>query len=56
MANPEHLANLMKGAEAWNTWRDKHPDVVPDLTGANLQQANLRNVNLSKPSSACCEI
>jgi len=36
MANPEHLAKLKEGVEAWNKWRVEHPDVLPDLTSANL--------------------
>lgn len=48
MANPEHLELLMEGDQTWNRWRKNHPDVVPDLAGANLQRANLRDVDLSK--------
>jgi hypothetical protein len=33
MANPDHLAVIEKGVEAWNAWRDSTPDVVePDLS------------------------
>ena len=45
MANPEHLAKLLEGIEAWNAWRARHPDVVPDLAGADLKQANLRHAD-----------
>lgn len=31
MANPEHLAKLKEGVEAWNEWRDNNPDIIPDL-------------------------
>ena len=41
MANDEHLAILKKGVAAWNKWREQHPDVEPDLRGANLNGANL---------------
>jgi hypothetical protein len=27
MANEEHLAQLKQGVEAWNAWREKHPEV-----------------------------
>ncbi len=27
MANPEHLAKLMEGVEAWNKWMEENPDV-----------------------------
>jgi uncharacterized protein YjbI with pentapeptide repeats len=53
MANDDHIAQLMKGVEAWNAWRDEHADIVPDLSsfgldlaGANLRGANLSGVNL----------
>ena len=40
MANDEHLAILKKGVDAWNAWRDKNPDIRPDLSEANLSEAN----------------
>ena len=48
MANPEHLAKLKEGVEAWNQWRKDHPDVEPELRQAHLFQAFLQEVNLSK--------
>ena len=63
MANPEHLANLKKcladpghlailkkGVEAWNGWCGDHPEIIPDLSGASLQHAVLRGINLSGTS------
>src|SRR5271157_2461813 len=41
MANPEHLEILKQGVEQWNRWRKEHPNVAPDLAGANLSKANL---------------
>lgn len=41
MANPKHLKILRQGVETWNQWRRDHPNVVPDLHGANLREANL---------------
>ncbi len=47
MANPEHLAKLKEGVEAWNLWRQENPEVVPDLTEAkNLSYARLSRVDL----------
>jgi hypothetical protein len=46
MANQEHLAILKQGVKAWNEWRAGHPDIVPDLSGADLSQTNLRECNL----------
>jgi uncharacterized protein YjbI with pentapeptide repeats len=58
VANPEHLAKLNEGVEAWNQWREENPDLAPDLSGANLSEAdlpwahligaNLREANLSR--------
>ena len=43
MANPEHLEILKQGISAWNEWRgEQHSEVVPDLRGADLRDANLR--------------
>lgn len=57
MANEEHLAILRQGVEVWNKWREKHAQIMPDLSACNLrgaelcevnfQQANLINVDLS---------
>lgn len=47
MANPEHLAKLQEGVQVWNEWREKNPDMKPDLSGAKLRGAELRAVNLS---------
>lgn len=46
MANPEHLALLKQGVEAWNRWRQANPGIQPDLRGANLREADLRGVDL----------
>jgi hypothetical protein len=46
MANPEHLAKLKEGVEAWNEWRAKNLDIVPDLSKADLQGAYLMGANL----------
>ena len=46
MANQEHLDTLKQGVQVWNEWREKHPDVCPDLTGADLSRTYLRRANL----------
>ena len=38
MANDEHVALLKKGVAAWNAWRDKYPNVLPDLSHAHLDK------------------
>jgi hypothetical protein len=47
MANEEHLNILKQGVEAWNRWREEDPGVRPDLSGANLGNANLFRADLS---------
>src|SRR6516165_5513685 len=61
MANDEHVAWLKQGAAAWNAWRDKNPNIDPDLReadlrGANLRRANLRRVNLSEADISEAEL
>lgn len=48
MANPEHLAKLKEGVEAWNTWRKERPGIVPNLEGAELERVNLQGVSFWK--------
>jgi uncharacterized protein YjbI with pentapeptide repeats len=45
MANPEHLAKLDEGVEAWNQWRAGQA-FVPDLRGAALRGKDLSSANL----------
>ena len=47
MANQEHLDILRQGAKAWNAWREEHPEVQPDLSGADFSDANLNSAYLS---------
>jgi uncharacterized protein YjbI with pentapeptide repeats len=46
MANDDHTAQLVKGASAWNAWREENRIRV-DLSGADLRDANLQFANLS---------
>ncbi len=48
MANPEHLAKLKEGVEAWNQWRKQNRGVRPDLYEANFSGANLRGADLDR--------
>ena len=56
MANEGHLQILKQGAEAWNTWRREHPDIEPDLTGANLSDAYLSAVDFSRADLSGADI
>lgn len=47
MANPEHVARLKEGAEAWNAWR-KATGTTPNLSRAQLFRINLSGCNLSR--------
>ncbi len=46
MANPEHLAKLKEGVEAWNAWRIRDQVGSVDLGGAELQGLILEGINL----------
>jgi uncharacterized protein YjbI with pentapeptide repeats len=47
VANPEHLALLKNGVEAWNRWREHHATVAIDLTNADLSGMRLDRADLS---------
>lgn len=55
MAKHDHVARLMKGAAAWNPWRDKNPNVLrlnlsrAILSGANLGRASEVDERLREP-------
>ena len=40
VANPEHLARLKEGVEAFNQWRRNNPEAKPDLREADLCDAS----------------
>jgi hypothetical protein len=46
VSNKEHLRILHQGVSVWNDWRQKNPEVHPDLSEANLFRANLVEANL----------
>ncbi len=48
MANPEHLAKLKEGVEAWNKWRKDNPEIKRDLTEADLGYASLTGAGLER--------
>jgi Pentapeptide repeats (8 copies) len=41
MANPEHVKLVQQ--KDWNNWRADHPDVIPNLSGADLSRYDLPN-------------
>jgi TIR domain/Pentapeptide repeats (8 copies) len=48
MANPEHLAKLKEGVEAWNLWRKEHRGIYADLSNVDLSHAKLRGADLRR--------
>jgi kumamolisin len=47
MPNPDHVAMLRSGIDTWREWRNQNPDIIPDIEGAELRQADLRGADLS---------
>jgi len=47
MADTKHLHILQQGITQWNKWREKHPKIRPDLSGADLNCTNLIRSNLN---------
>lgn len=47
MADSGQLLKLSQSPVLWNQWRDRHPDLVPDLAGADLSKATLSGANLN---------
>jgi uncharacterized protein YjbI with pentapeptide repeats len=47
VANEEHLQIIGQGVAAWNEWRQKNPELFPDLREANLHKAYLSQAELS---------
>jgi hypothetical protein len=47
MANKEHVALLRQGVEVWNAWRKENPNIMPDLTRADLTRADLTRADLA---------
>jgi hypothetical protein len=48
MANPEHLNILKRGVLVWNKWREKNPDIQPDLSRAVLSRRRLTKVRITR--------
>ncbi len=46
MAKKQHLDLLKQGIVAWNTWRTNHQNIQPNLSGADLSEANLSEADL----------
>ncbi|MBW2428984.1 MAG: pentapeptide repeat-containing protein [Deltaproteobacteria bacterium] len=47
MAQDNHVAILDSGIKAWNKWRDKNPNLLPDLRGADISEEDLRGIDFT---------
>lgn len=45
--NKQHLAILNRGVVAWNRWRERNPEVSPELAGAKPTERDLSQIDLS---------
>lgn len=48
MANEEHLSLLRQGTAIWNEWRERNPEIKPDLDRADFTDADLSIADLHK--------
>jgi uncharacterized protein YjbI with pentapeptide repeats len=51
--NQRHLVILNRGAIAWNRWREKNPEVFPQLAGANPRERDLHEIDLRDADLRC---
>jgi uncharacterized protein YjbI with pentapeptide repeats len=54
--DPEHVAELLKGVDSWNKWRESHPRVQPILRNINLKGVDLRGASLSNVEFGMCNL
>src|SRR3989442_1694450 len=47
MADQQQLDLLRQGVTDWHVWRTQHPDIQPNLSGAQLSGADLGKAHLS---------
>ncbi|MBD2533014.1 pentapeptide repeat-containing protein [Nostoc flagelliforme FACHB-838] len=47
MANEQHITLLRQGFKVWNRWRQRNPQSIPELKGADLRGLKLFEINLS---------
>jgi hypothetical protein len=48
MANPEHLAKLVQGVEAWNQWAELETDSATNLSGTDFELVDLSRADLNR--------
>ena len=45
MSNEEHVNQINEGVKSWNEWCRGNPDIIPDLTKADLSGADLNKAD-----------
>ncbi|MEA5599003.1 pentapeptide repeat-containing protein [Rivularia sp. UHCC 0363] len=53
-ADKTHLRILRKGAATWNQWREKHPEIKPNLRSVDLSEINY--IDLSQYNLASADL
>ena len=56
MANEEHLKLIKQGVDIWNAWREKNPEVCPDLSQADLRGTKLQKIDLGNSNLKQCKL
>ena len=56
MANEEHLKLIKQGVDIWNAWREKNPEINPDLSQADLRGAKLQKIDLGNSNLKGCKL
>jgi hypothetical protein len=47
MANDEHIAQLQKGVDAWNAWRDENRNIRPNLSRDGTRESLAAGFNFN---------
>jgi uncharacterized protein YjbI with pentapeptide repeats len=56
MANEEHINLIKQGVDAWNAWREKNPEIHPDLSQMDLRGSKLQKINFSRSNLRECKL
>lgn len=56
MADLELRSRLVGDVSGWNAWRARNPDLVPDLSGVDLRDADLRDAYLGRMNLAGADL
>ena len=56
MASEEHLKLIKQGVDIWNAWREKNPEINPDLSQADLRGVKLQKIDLGNGNLKECKL